>query len=307
MKPSMAIAYNMKRKPKKMAEGGDPAKPASPYVDPKAAKDFVKGFNKPHSLAEGFANAKKELGFAEGGSAHSQRRGREALKGVHTAPFRDKPGQSGAGLMSQKLGSPNQHTLDRMAKEEHQEKLSELRSMTKPKLYADGGQIEDNWQSAGNPHGDGDLMGDAHYDAEMESGFMDHEGDMKRPNASALFENDKDLGQMGENETGPMGAYAEGGMAGEQTDSHMMDMIGRIISKRCYSKGGEVANDTPIVAGHKPNQFDDLVLRDDLESSYDGDNAGDHLGNAQESEDRKDIVSRVMKSRAKKDRMPRPA
>jgi hypothetical protein len=48
------------------------------------------------------------------------------------------------------------------------------------------------------------------------------------------------------------------------------------------------------------------VKDDDLEQHYTGENSGDELGNAQEDEDRRDIVSRIMKSRRLKDRLPRP-
>lgn len=76
-----------------------------------------------------------------------------------------------------------------------------------------------------------------------------------------------------------------------------------------YSEGGRVANDTGegFDADEMPNQFDDLVLRDNLESSYDGSNAGDYLDNDRENEDRHDIVARIMASRKKKDKLPRPA
>jgi hypothetical protein len=75
-----------------------------------------------------------------------------------------------------------------------------------------------------------------------------------------------------------------------------------------FSEGGQVANDTEELADSRPNEFDDLVLRDGLSSDFgDDDNSGDELGNEQEEKDRHDIVARVMRSRAKKDRMPRPA
>jgi hypothetical protein len=83
------------------------------------------------------------------------------------------------------------------------------------------------------------------------------------------------------------------------------------MAKR-YSKGGMVANggdaDMDQMSDGKPNNFDDLALDDHLESDYgDGNNSGDETGNAAEEHDRHDIVARVLKSRAKKDRMPRPA
>lgn len=84
------------------------------------------------------------------------------------------------------------------------------------------------------------------------------------------------------------------------------DRIGRIMEKR-YSKGGMVANETPPVVDSEPNEFDDLVLRDDLESSYTGANSGDEVGNAALDEDDNDMIVRIMRSRSKKDSMPRPA
>lgn len=77
-----------------------------------------------------------------------------------------------------------------------------------------------------------------------------------------------------------------------------------------YSKGGMIADggedDLDEMADGKPNNFDDLALSDDLDSHYTGENSGDLLGNPQEEEDRDSIVSRIMHSLAKKDRMPRP-
>lgn len=98
---------------------------------------------------------------------------------------------------------------------------------------------------------------------------------------------------------------AEGGMAEHEQDA---DMIARIMHKRkMYSKGGMVANDTPPIADDMPADYDDLALRDDLESSYDGENSGDMDGNAAMDERDADVVSKIMSSRKKKDRNPRPA
>lgn len=104
---------------------------------------------------------------------------------------------------------------------------------------------------------------------------------------------------------------ADGGYVDDEDD-----IVQRIMHKRDepfsdldrYSEGGKVANKTPITAGFSPNEFDDLVLRGDLESTYgDDDNSGDALGNDREDEDRRDIVARIMASRRKKDRLPSPA
>lgn len=86
-------------------------------------------------------------------------------------------------------------------------------------------------------------------------------------------------------------------------EPHEMDMVERLMRQRdkMYSGGGVVSNE-----GHGEG-LDDLVQDDHLEEHYTADNSGDKLGNEQESDDREDIISRIMKSRAKKDKMPRPA
>jgi hypothetical protein len=80
----------------------------------------------------------------------------------------------------------------------------------------------------------------------------------------------------------------------------------------CYSEGGMVANggddDVDMLAGSDPANFDDLALRDDLTSTYgEDDNAGDALGDAQETSDREDMISRIMRQRKMKQTNPRPA
>lgn len=94
-------------------------------------------------------------------------------------------------------------------------------------------------------------------------------------------------------------------MAAEEEDE---DMIGRIMRQR-YSKGGMVANedhgsDDEDLADFEPNEFDDLTKRDDLDFSYSDSNSGDDIGDSQEDEDQRDIVSRIMRSRKKMDKMP---
>lgn len=89
--------------------------------------------------------------------------------------------------------------------------------------------------------------------------------------------------------------YADGGMVDEHEQD--ADMIARIMHKRKeYSMGGMVANDVGEgqEADKLPNQFDDLVLRDDLEDDSD---AGNEIGD--EAQDKRDVVSKIMKSRKK--------
>lgn len=102
--------------------------------------------------------------------------------------------------------------------------------------------------------------------------------------------------------------YSDGGMCAHGSSSCAEchsdgDMVGRIMK----SRGGMIANDSEPEADFESAEFDDLANRDELESSYTGANSGDEIGNSQEDDDRSDIVSRIMRSRSKKDRNPRPA
>lgn len=119
----------------------------------------------------------------------------------------------------------------------------------------------------------------------------------------AKEEHHKVLGEMMSMKKPNLQGLAEGG---EVKEDRYADLVDRIMDRR-MSEGGEVANDTEILADFMPNEFDNLSLNDDLESNYTGKNSGDELGNKREDMDREDIVSRVMKSRRKKDRMPSPA
>ncbi len=92
-------------------------------------------------------------------------------------------------------------------------------------------------------------------------------------------------------------AFADGGEVADMQDA---DMIARIVHKRReYSKGGMVANDTGTgqEADKLPNQFDDLVLRDDLEDTAP---AGNEIGDESVDDEGDDIVGKIMKSRKKK-------
>lgn len=93
------------------------------------------------------------------------------------------------------------------------------------------------------------------------------------------------------------GMMAKGGeMMGDD------DLVMRIMKKR-YAHGGVVEP----VADFEPNDFDEMDLEPAEEFSETGANSGDEIGDKAEDEDRKDIVSKIMKSRKKKDHLPRPA
>ncbi len=118
--------------------------------------------------------------------------------------------------------------------------------------------------------------------------------------------------------TGPVTAfkdvekYIPGGFPKKSEEEYEKDyyakggMVDRIMAKR-MSEGGKVSNEEDEdLADFDSNEFDDLVLDDDLEEHYTDENSGDELGDHQEDEDRKDMISRIMRSRAKKDRLPSP-
>jgi hypothetical protein len=105
-------------------------------------------------------------------------------------------------------------------------------------------------------------------------------------------------------------SHAEGGQVESEEDSGVeRGIVDRVMAKRagCYSMGGRVANEDDPIAEFRKNEFDDLALRDDLESEYTGENSGDELGDEHEDMRREDVVTRIMRSLAKRDRMPRPA
>lgn len=206
-------------------------------------------------------------------------------------------------------------------------KLAVAYAMKKKKM-AKGGEVEDEaYAEKGVHNGDkGQSMAGMFNSHSKDSG---QSGELSKKFAKQ--EHEKVLSEMKAMPNPKLKGLAMGGPAGvmEEDDKdlnqHMPmtkedmydDLVERIMehksadfsSEARLSEGGMVANDVGNgeSADEMPNQFDDLVLDDDLESSYDGANSGDELGNKQEDEDRHDIVSKIMKSNRKKDRNPRPA
>lgn len=163
----------------------------------------------------------------------------------------------------------------------------------------------------------GGMMAKGGFVHEEEStGYRSMPKEHAKKDHTAMMEDDRMLNQHGEEEVGAEGMYEDDEHHPEHMDPHAVenqddheDMIGRIMKQRArhFSKGGRVSNDTPVTADFEDNQFDDLVKDDDLEEHYTGANSGDEIGDHQEDEDRRDIVSRIMKSRRLKDRLPHPA
>lgn len=134
--------------------------------------------------------------------------------------------------------------------------------------------------------------------------------DPKASGAMAKRAHQKTLSELHEMKKGDRKNLAEGGDVCSACDAGTCTAHGGLVDKimrKRMSEGGQVANDTDMTADTQPNEFDDLVLDDDLESDYTGANSGDELGNDAMDENDRDLISRIMRSRAKKDSMPRPA
>lgn len=167
--------------------------------------------------------------------------------------------------------------------------------MRKATHYASGGQIKDNYQPEHSETDPEYYSPASHEEGEMESGYVNHSGNDVEDNGPAMHEDGKSLNQH------MVDMHAETSMAEQDLVDRIMEMRSKTFEDEArYSEGGKIANqehgeDNNDLAGFSPNEFDDLVLRDDLESSYgEDDNAGDNLGNKQEDEDRADLVDRIM-------------
>lgn len=89
-----------------------------------------------------------------------------------------------------------------------------------------------------------------------------------------------------------------------EEDGDHIDHIMRQMHEDKMSEGGVVSNETEVHADELPNEFDDLVLDDHLSAGSLAD-VDDEDGNRQEEEDRHDMVAQIMRSREKKDKLPK--
>lgn len=301
MKQSLAIAYNMKRKgKKKMAEGGSvedaqaSMRKAFKYADggevlqPKKkslAQEASEFFNKMGAMSKAEPEKSKEDKYADVREQNKKNMGYSKGGVVYnvTSPYELLHMQEDANEMED---SPMFDVVPTQINKAHVANNSAAKSEDAKRL----GQHYPDMQASTSPHEE-DLVERIMARKSKDFSGLDrlaHGGPVDASGGDGPYEDDED------------------------------GLVNRIMHKRSepfenldrYSKGGMVANDTGTgqEADKLPNQYDDLVLRDELESSYGVyDNAGDDRGNEQEDEDRKDIVARIMASRRKKDRLPSPA
>lgn len=160
----------------------------------------------------------------------------------------------------------------------------------------------------------GGLM--EHEHEELASGYLPEPEEHEIHNLAAEHETEKELKETQHKAHGgmmhKMGGHHDSTHGYPGHHAHGGDIVDEVLAKhkmKHYSEGGRLANDTEIEAGFKPNQFDDLVLRDDLEDHHNtGADDGDFIGDEREDHDRHDIVEHIMNSvKKKKERMPYPA
>lgn len=307
LKQSLAIAYAMKRKAQHKAMGGY-ADGGDASEETLGTKIGYPGFPKPkpspRPMAEGGEMKSKRQRaleafhkMAEGGSVESYTKREDNEKGINKPSVHS--GRSEAGVALHPFYSVSEDIDKEVSKRKHQKVLNEMKSMPKPKLMAEGGFIGSHQSKDCDPDIDGGLPAKALVSLEIENESVSH------PDSHNSKVDHDVMNQMGNEDEG----------AGDMNEIH--PMVRKIIMGRAmgYSEGGRVSNDDSGESSDDPdhmakwedNEFDDLAKRDDLEYEYTGANSGDEVGNAQEDHDRHDIVMRIMKSRSKKDRMPRPA
>lgn len=277
-KQALAIAYAMKKRSKKMAKGG--------YSDDDDDDDGEK-YESRQTLHE---------------------------KGVNRDFHYNSKGRSEAGTYARDAKDPvfspsSQGKFLERSKKKHRDTLSEMKSMKKPNLYAKGGYTDEEGIHVSGYEGSKNkkLLG------QSEAGDDYRGAENYRDVDNVKAKHHQVLGQMNKMRKHNREYLAEGGMCGvhgakncgvcmaeggDVDDDDDLDMVGRIMKKRT----GEP------VADFEQNDFDYMDQeKAGHEADYTGENEGDELGDEQEDDDRKDIVARIMRSRAKKDRMPRPA
>lgn len=98
--------------------------------------------------------------------------------------------------------------------------------------------------------------------------------------------------------------------ADESAAAHLHgDMVDRIMNKRkMMAEGGVVADEPGEQADEMSDDFDYLSTSDlDDGTTNSGAADGDEHGNTTEDDERKDIVSKIMRQRSMKQRNPNPA
>ena len=315
---SFPIAYQMARKSRggMCAHGGEMGNCEACDAEMMAEG----GYTGPHGVKGATTSEDRSKMSGKSGLVRGTTQANINSKGVNRQDYGWGPsgGQSEAGkhVRGAEYSHPgkswNVHGGYDAAKEEHRRVLGEMRSMPAPKLKAHGGMMDDD-----------DIVARCMRKRMAKGGWMNWEpqkptGVHSRSASSVAAENYGDKYSRGESSAGHDIRASKKPWVSDEDKKKLvegaksehkkrLDELRSMPNPKLMSEGGMIANDDDIEAGFMPNQFDDLALRDDLESSYTGANSGDFEGSEDEDERRRDIVARIMRSRAKKDRNPRPA
>lgn len=279
--------------------------------------------------------------YAKGGYAHprlhpeAQKKIEERnLKGrvneVSGSPEKgiNKPYRYESGHGESMVGANVRAGYKTAAKLMHKRTIKELENMPKPKLkgLAHGGEVHPHQSEEHELDMVGKIIKMRQH-AYAKGGHVDHEKGVHKQHPSHHFFDKKGKRDFGVSYAGAQTRYGESPYSKFDTEPgyeiakiHHKEKLKELKSMpkpklkglahggavHHYSHGGKVANNThPFeYEFHTPNEFDDLVNRDDLEFHYTGKNSGDYLSDAREDHDRKDMVAKIMKSRAKKDKSP---
>lgn len=233
-------------------------------------------------------------GYAGGGTIHAIQRGHE-FKGINKPPPAARTsGTSYAGLMVRQGHLDDAKEFHKAVSREKRDyphgpttgKSGFAKGGVVDRVMAKRGHFEDTYMREAPTHGKGWQPG------------VHNAPDHRRPGES----------DMGRALRGRKGYGSEYTIAKDDVEMKREQLRRMKGPHGNYSEGGQVANTDELTAGFEPNEFDDLHLRDDLDFEYTGANSGDELGNEGEDERRRDIVSRIMRSRAKRPgHNPRPA
>ncbi len=195
------------------------------------------------------------------------------IKGVHTGyPQEYKKGKSLAGELvrdAKESGKEKWAQKNELAKILHEDKLEELKSdKGDRKNLAEGGEVNDG----GDPAWVCSKCGDH---GQTFSGHQDSS------NALDMIESILSKRRMAS------GGYVKPPPPPPIVSKEEADKFKKGAG---FSHGGQIANDTDFTADTLPNEFDDLVLRDDEEmEGYSDESSGDD-----------DLVDKALKRRKKK-------
>jgi len=307
LKQSLAIAYSMKKKAKKMAEGGEIESAMRGEQSAAHECDMCGGAGCPSCNEEHESDRHDSAGepmMAEGGQI-TDNYNSPSTKGHQTKGGSVDPEDAWTPIHEGDHKRPNSMAMSEDDRDINQH--GEIEEGPQGGMYASGGYVSDGTKE------------NARASMHRSNTLAESRGVGRKvgqvPGGNPKTDHEYKLAEIKKQKTG---YFAEGGQItdNEQSDAHEMDMVGRIMKQRqqMFSKGGQVANNTDrdekypmphrddMGSGH----YDDLVNRDELSFSYTGANSGDELSSPGEDERRRDIVSRVMASRRKKDRLPNP-